>query len=259
MTTEHVVQSVAAQGATIKGQVVPLKDKLKTLETQVTALIPRMALPQHLRSDRMARVVVNSATMTPKLLECDRASFLRAIMIAASLGLEPNGALGDAYLVPFKDKVQLIIGYKGLIALARRSGQISTIQATLVHDDDVFEYELGLEPRIRHVPAKEPTDGRKVTHVYAVARLKDGGVQFVVMAKSEVDARRTRSRSGNDGPWATDYGAMAQKTALRELSKLLPMSVEWRQAVTYDDLSERGLPEAEFVVMDVPDLSDVQQ
>ena len=167
-------------------------------------------------------------------------------MTCAQLGLEP-GPLGHAYLVPFKDhvreckdrrncscrtEVQFIPGYRGLVELARRSGQVQSVQARVVYHGDEFVYAYGLNPRLDHTPSGK-LDG--VTHVYAVIRYKDGGVDFDVMTKAEVDAVRQRSKASTSGPWVTDYPEMAKKTVLKRLLKTAPMSVEYQQAVAQDE------------------------
>lgn len=227
-----------------KNEIVPLSKKMDN----VRALLERsksqiaLALPRHLSADRMLRIAMTSIRRTPKLASCSQTSLLGAVMQSAQLGLEPDGVLGHAYLVPFKDDVQLIIGYKGLIDLARRSGQLSTIFARVVHAADAFEFAYGLSERLEHIPSRDKDPG-EVVAVYAVARLKDGGQQFEVMTKREVDEVRKQSRAADDGPWVTHYEAMALKTVLRRLCKMLPASVELARAVSLDERADLGLPQ----------------
>ena len=198
-----------------------------------------MALPRHMSAERMLRIACTSIAKTPDLLSCDPVSLLGAVIQSAQLGLEPDGVLGHAYLVPFGGKAQLIPGYRGLVDLARRSGQLASIQAHAVHQSDVFEFEYGLVQKLRHVPSRDEDPGPMIG-VYAVAHLKDGGVQVEVMWKRQVDAIRGRSRAGRSGPWVTDYEEMAKKTVLRRLCKLLPASPELARAVQLDEQHERG-------------------
>lgn len=211
-----------------------------------------LAMPKHLTADRLARIATTEMRKVPKLAQCDQVSFLGAIMQCAQLGLEPGSALGHAYLIPFnKNKkvngkwvvdhveVQFIIGYRGMIDLARRSGQIISISAHTVYENDKFSYELGLHEDLIHKPADR--ERGKMIYVYAVARLKDGGVQFEVMSKFDVDLIRAQSKAGADGPWATHYDEMAKKTVIRRLFKYLPVSIEMTQAVIADEKSEAGI------------------
>lgn len=192
------------------------------------------ALPRHLTPDRLMRVAISELRTNEKLAECHPASLVSSIVKASQLGLEVSSALGHAYLVPYKTEATLIIGYRGLITLARRSGEIQSLTARVVHEKDHFELEYGLHERLRHIPSTEDEPG-PITHVYAVAHLKDGGVQYEVMTKAEVDAIRKRSKAGGAGPWVTDYQEMARKTVVRRLFKYLPVSVELADALAVDD------------------------
>lgn len=215
-----------------------------------------VALPKHLTADRMARIVTTEVRKVPQLLQCDPKSLFGAVIQASQLGLEPGGALGHCYLIPFKRDVQLIIGYRGMIDLARRSGQIISIEARAVYEQDQFAYSFGLNPDLKHTPAEGGNKG-KLTHVYAVARLKDGGLQWDVMPVAEIEEIRKQSKAGNSGPWKTHYDEMAKKTVIRRLFKYLPVSVEVQQAVGLDEQTDAGIPqrndaliEGEFMTLD---------
>lgn len=191
-------------------------------------------LPKHVSPERLMQVAFTAVRTTPKLLECNTDSLIGGIIQCAQLGLEPNTVLGHCYLIPFKQEVQIIVGYKGLIDLARRSGQIVSIAAHVVRENDDFEYQYGLEPILRHVPA-ESTDAGEITHAYAVAHLKDGGNAFEVMTLSDIHLVMLQSQSkGKWGPWKEHFAEMARKTAIRRLSKFLPLSIEFSTAVAMD-------------------------
>ena len=230
-----------------------------------------LALPKHMTADRLARIATTEMRRVPALANCSPESFLGAIMQCAQLGIEPSNSLGHAYLIPFgngKDKqgranVQLIIGYRGMIDLARRSGQIVSLSARAVYENDEFSYEYGLHEDLTHKPSEDGNTG-KLTHVYAVARLKDGGIQFEVMSRAQVDAIRAQSKAGNSGPWQTHYEEMAKKTVIRRLFKYLPVSIEIQKAVGLDEQAEAGIDqqnaafaygeiiEADYNVVDEP-------
>src|SRR5690554_2362898 len=205
-----------------------------TLTTLIERQKPEIAraLPRHMDPDRLARIATTVMRQTPQLAQCTPESFLGALMTCAQLGLEP-GPLGHAYLVPYGREVTFVPGYRGLVELARRSGQVQSVQARIVRDGDEFDYEFGLEPKLRHRPTADVD--KPVTHAYAVLRLKDGGVDFDVMTRAEIDAIRKRSRAATNGPWVTDYAEMAKKTVLRRLLKTAPMSIEYHQAVANDE------------------------
>ncbi|MFD8546818.1 recombinase RecT [Streptomyces sp. NPDC059649] len=171
-------------------------------------------------------------------------------MTCAQLGLEPGGALGEAYLLPFWNKrvrayeVQLVIGYQGMIRLFWQHPAAAGLAAHAVYENDEFEYEYGLDPVLRHKPAR--SDRGRPTDYYAVAKMANGGSAFVVMSVEDVEAIRQRSKSRDSGPWSTDYDAMARKTVIRQLFKLLPKSPELARAVAHDegvrrDMSPEGL------------------
>lgn len=240
------------------GALVAYKEKVGGIRTLLEKSKTQigMALPKHMNADRLLRIVMTSVQRTPKLLDCTKESLCGAVIQSAQLGLECDNVLGHAYLVPFWNKkkgvleVQFIPGYKGLIDLARRSGQVSTIYAHVVRDGDMFEYEFGLDATLRHKPAFAGAGGG-VTHAYAVCKLKDGGEQFDVMPRYEVEAIRARSQSKDSGPWVTDYDEMAKKTILRRLCKLLPCSVEMARAVALDERADIGLPQDLGALIDV--------
>ena len=207
-----------------------------------------LALPKHMTADRLARIATTEMRRVPALAKASPESFLGAIMQCAQLGLEPSNGLGHAYLIPFgngQDKqgrrnVQLIIGYRGMIDLARRSGQILCISARAVYEHDEFSFAYGLHEDLKHTPGEEGDSGA-LTHVYAVARLKDGGVQFEVMSRKQVEAIRAQSQAGKNGPWVSHFEEMAKKTVIRRLFKYLPVSIEMQQAIGLDEQADAGI------------------
>jgi len=208
------------------------------------------ALPRHVTPDRMARVAMTAVSTTPDLAICTVHSFVGCVMQAAQLGLEVNTPLGHAYLIPRRDKslpanqrnCTLIVGYQGYIELARRSGMVASLYAYAVREGDAFEYELGLTPNVKHKPSEaEDRESKPITHVYAVAAMRDSTERvFVVLTKAQVEARRKRSAASGSGPWITDYEAMCLKTAVRSLWKWLPKSAEIARATALDDAADLG-------------------
>lgn len=198
-----------------------------------------LAVPKHLNADRMARIAATEVRKNKALLNTEPTSFLGSVMQAAQLGLEPGSALGQAYLVPYGNQCQLIIGYKGMIDLARRSGQILSLNAYAVREGDDFNFQLGLKPDIHHVPRLEADRIKKpITYVYAVATLKGGGYQFEVMSRAEVEAVRAKAKSKNI--WNSYFEEMAKKTVIRRLFKYLPVSIEALEITNADAKREAG-------------------
>ncbi|WP_297013579.1 recombinase RecT [uncultured Dialister sp.] len=207
-----------------------------TMQGLIQAMEPqiRKALPSVITPERFTRMVLTALSSTPKLQTCTPQSFLGAMMQAAQLGVEPNTPLGQAYLIPYGNVCQFQLGYKGLIDLAYRSGEVSSIQAHEVHENDVFEYEYGLEPKLKHVPAQK--DRGNVIMYYAVLKLKNGGVGFEVMSREDVEAfARKKSKAYSNGPWKTDFDEMAKKTVLKKVLKYAPLKTEFARAVATDE------------------------
>lgn len=227
-------------------------DKPKSAPPTIGQFIDQMkgeiarALPKHLDADRLARIVLTEVRRTPLLARCTQPSFGGAIMTCAQLGLEP-GVTGEAYLLPFKNgkmsreaghdiyEVQLIIGYQGMAKLFWQSPLAKSLDAQAVYENDDFDFAYGLEPRLSHRPSLADDRGKPVAY-YGVATLSNGGSAFIVMSPADIEKIRARSKAGEryDSPWKTDYDAMARKTCLRQLFKLLPKSAVLAQAIAQD-------------------------
>lgn len=240
------------------------------------------ALPKHLNVDRMMRVLMSAVRKNKKLLLCSIPSVLGSMTEAATMGWEIGGPLGHAYLVPFYTKTgyecQLIPGYKGLLDLCRRSGQISTIALEVVHEGDVFEYSLGDDPKIVHRPNEKDAgrEAKAITHAYCVVKLRDGGVQRSVWGSDRINAHKEqysegwkwaesgdkgKGGGGKDSPWHTAWQTMAKKTVVRDMINrgLLPVSPEHQAMVNramLKDIDEAPRGDFEFSTIDaVPTLS----
>lgn len=233
-----------------------------------------MALPKHMRPDRMLRIILTELRQTPKLAECDPMSFMGAVVKAAQIGLEPGSQLGQAYLVPYGKECQLIIGYRGFIALARRSGEIKSITARVVRKGDEFNISYGFDESFDHKPlgfgdgAPLPdgyTNDDAITAAYAVAKLKDDGAQGEVLPRWKLDQRKKFALSKvydpkkASLPWNAHFEEMCRKTAVRSLFKYLPMSIELDSAIAMDESAESGhsqnnymlsTPDGDFIDLD---------
>lgn len=238
-------------------------------------------LPKHVSPDRMLKIALGALRTTPKLMDCTVESLFGAVVQCAQLGLEPNTPMGHVYLIPFDKKkqqggqwivertdVQIVIGYKGMLDLARRSGQIVSIAAHEVCERDEFDYAYGLDERLEHKPAMG--DRGDIIAFYAVAKLKDGGHCFEVMSRAQVEGIRDNSqgykaaeanakryKKPGDSPWHNQFAEMGRKTVTRRLFKWLPMSIEMATASALEGRSEAGQPQSldtvlsgEFSVID---------
>lgn len=237
------VAKMTRQGNLAGMKQVEISDVLQGMKSQIAA-----ALPKHMTPDRMIQMAATLIARNPLIASCSASSVLGAVMQASILGFQPVDALGECYFVPYRrnigtkespkwtDELQFQIGYKGYLNLARRSGEIKQVYAEVVRKGDVFDYELGLNPVLKHKPLPEATGD--ISHVYAVVHYKDGGFNFVVLTRQQVEALRKRSPSQRDflsGAWKTDYDAMAKAKAIKQLSKYFPLSTDFRAAAVTDE------------------------
>lgn len=249
-------QVVAKKGGKI------MQDYVRSMEGEI-----KKALPSAITPERFTRMALSALSVNPKLAECSPKSFLGAMMSAAQLGLEPNTPLGQAYLIPFRNhgilECQFQLGYKGLIDLAYRSGEISIIQAHTVYENDEFEYELGLEPVLKHKPAVKDR-GEPIAY-YAMFKTKSGGYGFQVMSKDDVDKHaRKYSKAYSSGPWQTNFDEMAKKTVLKAALKYAPLKSEFVRGVTADETIKTEIsddmlgvvPAVDFVDEDEPEVDE---
>jgi recombination protein RecT len=204
------------------------------------------------------RVALNAVTNTPKLLECDRKSFFLAVMRAAQLGLEPDGLLGQAYLIPYGKMAQLIIGYKGYITLARQSGEIANIAVATVHENDDFELSFFGMPRFNRCVRG---DRGSLIGFIAKAEFKETGTLPQVEYMTVEDVNKIRDKhSKSKNVWAEHYEEMGKKTVIRRLVKYLPLSVQ--RAEKMESLQEAGvsfeLKEGDIVLDDMQDVTPVE-
>lgn len=246
------------------------KPKTKmTNKDYVAQMLPAIskAVPSTITPERFSRIVLTALSSNPQLQQCTPESFMGAMMTAAQLGLEPNTPLGQAYLIPYRNKgkleCQFQLGYQGAVTLAYRSGQIQSIQAHTVYKNDFFEFEYGLEPKLKHKPALE--DRGEPVAFYAVFHTKDGGYSFEVMSKEDIDAH-AKKYSKNFGsaysPWKTSYLSMAKKTVLKQVLKYAPTATDFARSLSADEtikkVTEDVLEDADIDVIDLPNEVDFE-
>jgi len=216
-------------------------DGKKTLQAYIKSMEGEIkkALPSVLTPERFTRMVLTALSSTPKLAQCTPQSFLGAMMQAAQLGVEPNTPLGQAYLLPYNNKgtmeCQFQLGYKGLIDLAYRSGDVEVIQAHVVHANDEFTCEYGLDPKLTHKPASH--DRGEPVAVYAVFKTKSGGYGFEVMSMEDIQAhaqRYSKAYGSDFSPWKTSFEEMAKKTVLKRVLKYAPLKTDFVRAMAAD-------------------------
>lgn len=243
-----VKEELAKKAESTKGETkltksMSIADLIKAMEPEI-----KKALPEVITPERFTRMALSALNTTPKLRECTPMSFLAALMNAAQLGLEPNTPLGQAYLIPYNNKgvmeCQFQIGYKGLIDLSYRNPQMQIISAQAVYENDVFEYELGLNPKLEHRPALE--DRGEVHLFYGMFKLVNGGYGFEVMSKTAMDAyarEYSKAFDSSFSPWKNNYIGMAKKTVIKQALKYAPLKTDFRKALSNDETIKKELSE----------------
>lgn len=238
----------------------PFRDALAKAQQGLAQALPA-TVRKYLTPDRLAKITLGAISRSPQLLQCTPQSVLLSVMQSASLGLEPSGPLGHAYLVPYKNdgqyEAQLIVGYRGYIALARRSGEIESVAAHAVYSRDKLTVNLS-QGEISHAPfmpelppeekffamtaeeVDELTSRGRLIAVYCVAKFVGGGQHVDFMTVGDVEKIRQRSRARDNGPWRTDYDEMAKKTVVRRAAKYWPLSTELSSALDAESKAEAG-------------------
>ena len=231
------------------------------------------ALPKHLTADRLTRIALTCIRLNPELAKCTPESFMGSLFTSAQLGIEPVG--GRAYLLPFRNKrkkpdgtyhtvleCQFVVGYKGLAELFYRHEKAVELWWGIVHQNDKFDYEMGTNSFLKHVPAMS-NRGEPIAY-YVGASLKGGGKPFFVMSREDcMEHGRKHSKTYDkttnafyrSSPWATSPDAMCLKTCLIQLAKLLPLSIELQKAISADETSRdfrAGIDDA----LDIQDTTD---
>lgn len=212
-----------------------------------------LSLPSHVRPERFERNLVNALMTNPDLMELDPRLVFREVSKAAALGLYLDPQLGEGYLIAGwngktkRKEPQLRVGYRGLVKLARQSGEISMVYAHEVHRNDVFRASLGDHKTLTHEPDLFGDRGEIVGY-YAVVKYKDGETDFEPITVAQAHAIRDRTdgwKAFKDGkikstPWSTDEVEMSKKTVIRKLAKRLPQSPELAEALTIEDAAEHS-------------------
>ena len=220
-----------------------IKELLRSQWPRIQAVMPK-----HMSSERLYQLAVSSINQTPGLAEATIPSLLACVMKCSALGLEPSAVdgLGRAYILPYnnrktgKTEANFILGYKGIIELARRSGKLLDIEAKPVWKDEVID--LWTDDEGTHITHHQSLDGahhpEDLRGVYCIAILVNGDhvhKHIEYMSRDEVETIRLRSKARDFGPWKTDYVAMAKKTVVRRAAPYLPMSVDAQTAVAADE------------------------
>lgn len=220
-----------------------IADLIKAMQPEI-----KKALPEVITPERFTRMALSALNNTPKLAQCEPMSFLAALMNSAQLGLEPNTPLGQAYLIPYKNKgkleCQFQIGYKGLIDLSYRNPMVQTIQAQAVYENDEFEYELGLNSKLIHRPVLQ--ERGEIILFYGLFKLTNGGFGFEVMSRPDMDIyaqEYSKALDSSYSPWKTNYVDMAKKTVIKKALKYAPLKADFRRVLSTDSTIKTEIAE----------------
>ena len=235
----------------------------RTLQDRVRKMYSQFedALPKTITATRMMRIILTVIRQNPKLAACSEESFFGAVLTALQLGLEPNTPLGQCYLIPYKGEVNFQMGYHGLIELAYRTNKYRRIDAEVVYEGDVFEYNYGLDPILRHKPKGKQ---EKPLYVYAIYELTNGGKTFKVWTwDAVIQHGYTYSKAFDSefSPWKTSAPSMAKKTMIIQVLNYGPRSAEIAEALSADgsdSLNARKVEEGthRFIEMEYKHIED---
>jgi recombination protein RecT len=225
-------------------QIAKTPDKAANLKTLLMKALPSIQgiASKQMQPERLVRIALVAASRRPELLNCTPYSILSALLQAAEVGLEPETPLQHAYLVPFKNKntgtmeAVFMPSARGLACIAKRQGELVAIRARIVYENEFFDMDEGLEPRLVHKPMLDGDTRGDMIAAYAVAVMKDGSKEFDVMSRKDIEKVRASSRASSSGPWVDWYEMMCRKTVLKRLLRQLPIENEQLgKAVEADD------------------------
>jgi recombination protein RecT len=240
------------------------KQSFDTLLAQARTQIVKY-LPRHLDADKMIYVALETVRADSFLRQCEPLSIVQAVLEASQLGLMLGNKLGHAYLVPRRDKkannilkCQLLIGYRGFIALAHRTGKVSSVFPAVVHQGDQFSLKLGTGRQLSHVPLLEASKRGDWIGAYAVVEFRDGRTDFEWMTRQEIEKVKQCSESASEAwsPWRRFEDEMIKKSPIRRMAKRLCLSSEDMtlvEAAVRDEYREMGIEEEQRALPPVTD------
>lgn len=238
----------------------PSKELITTLTTQLSSyekkVLPDLLEKHGISPAQFVQVVLSEVKKNEKLMQAFKenpASVFASVLAGAEIGLMPSDLIGEFYLIPrsmkgadgkYRMTATPMVGYKGLVSILLRSGDVTRVHSEVVYEGDEFAPTYGLEPNIVHKPNfSAPRTSNKITHIYAVAKFRNGEYQFVVLTRREVEAIRDMSKNSNSlyfNDKSDPNNWMAKKAALIQLSKMLPKDYYSKKAISIDQSVEGG-------------------
>lgn len=221
-----------------------IKDFSSSMRAYEKSILSELLETHNISTAQFKQIVINELKRSEKMQEAfvnNPSSLFASILLCAELGLNPSNEVGEFYFVPFKKKIKPMLGYKGVVNLLLRSGDIAKLWCEIVYKEDEFEYELGLEPRLRHIPSH--SNSKQMKYVYAVAKLTNGETLFKVMSKSEILEIADMTTYTNELYYdlkKDPQGWMYKKAVIKQLSKTLPKDYYGKRGVSVDNKAEGG-------------------
>ena len=252
MTITPIVEAVK--------KLTPQQQAIQTFKNQLSSyekqILPDLLDKHGISPAQFVQIVLSEIKKNEKLLQAfieNPSSMFASILAGAEIGLIPSDMIGEFYLIPrnvkgsdgkYKQTVTPLVGYKGLVNILLRSGDITRIHTEVVYEGDVFEPVYGLEPNIIHKPNFEvPRTAAKIRYAYAVAKMKNGEYQFAVLTRAEIEGIKNLAKYENDLYFNDKMGInrwMEKKAALTQLSKMLPKDYYSKKAITMDGMVSGG-------------------
>lgn len=230
-------------------------DQPKGITALVRASAPRLTplLPEGVTLEKLEQIMYFEAQKTPALLQCSPASIVQAVQRALRSGLDIGTT---CYLIPYGKTCTFVADYKGLGQLMVAARAVRAVEMEAVREGDEFDFALGLDAHLRHVPKwSKDRKARPVIAAYVILRLPNGQSTFKAMSAEEIDAiRQEYSKQHKNGPLPGWY---ACKTVLKQIAKTMPTDerlARFYAAVAEDDDAETtvDIQDAEVVHDDRP-------
>jgi recombination protein RecT len=216
-----------------------VRNALTKKREEIAAIIPAGAA---LTPERAAGVILDALTRNPDLLKCEPNSIVRSVIQAAEIGLELGSPIGEAFLVPFKGKATMMIGYRGFVRLMLGSPRVQMVKGTLVREGDTFEVDEGANVIVHKLGQGGQKNRGQVTHAYARVWYSEALYQFEVMDREELDAIKSeviRRSNGRPSPWKVPQHEpeMMKKCPIRRIAKVMDLSAVGRRGIELDEMN----------------------
>jgi len=226
-TELHVVQQQAVEEVVpTEISIVKPRDGIYELcNTRREKLLPFLN-NNSMHFEKLARSFAWEINTNDKLKNCSQISMVQAFYKCCEYGLDPAASLGQAWMIPYAGKIDFQIGYRGWLKLLFNNPLVSNVYSYTVYEDDEFEYELGMNPNIKHIPVKGNKDSEQLIASYGIVKFNNGESQIRVCFRDEINESMASSKGAykEDSPWKKYFEAMALVVPIRKMGKNLGLS-----------------------------------